>query len=209
MDSAFYEVCIPEPTSILGIRLRPLSLGHLVILHRLKSAFVTPDLEVSPHDLALSVLICAGTYEEGLRLFDDPPPPWQFRLWFWKLSRPTWLQKIGIRKPSPVNLAEKYQAFLAYLQRGMEGPYYSYDVAEAVEMDCPSLQIVRVSLMQAFGLSDSEVMNRPWSLCKWDHVTLKAIAGQLKMTNRDEIAEAQEIANRLFANLNKDRNGHA
>lgn len=206
MHPTFYQVCIPEPATILGVRLRPLSLGHLIILHYLDSAFVNPEVELTPHDLALSVLVCSGTYEEGLELISNPPSHFQFRLWFWKLSRPSILQKLGIKRESPVNLAEKANMFSEYMRHGASGPYYSYDVGEAVEIDCPSIQIVRVSILKAFNLTDSEVMNRPWALCKWDHVTLKAMDRQVKMTSRDEIADAQEVANRLYEKLNKELN---
>jgi len=40
MTDDFYSVAIPEQRQILGLKLRPLSLGHVIILHRIESAFL-------------------------------------------------------------------------------------------------------------------------------------------------------------------------
>ena len=112
------------------------------------------------------------------------------------------MQKLGLRKESIVDIGQKAREFAEYLRLGMSGPHYSYDVSDAIEIDCPSVQLVRVALMKELHLTDAEIMDRPWALCKWDHVTLKALAGQIRMTDRDEIKEAQELANRLFEQLN-------
>lgn len=196
VDADFYSVAIPEPTTILGVRLLPLSVGHLVILHRLRSCFVTPDEPFSPHDLALSVLVCSTKYKEGLKLFSNPKR-WLFNLWFWKLSRPSLLQKLHLKKPTAIDFAEKCKAFNEYLGRHCESPHYEYDPSCATRVSASEVQIVRVSIMQALGISDDAIMDRSWLLCLWDHVTLKAISGQLTLSDRSKVRAAQEWAERM------------
>lgn len=48
------------PPEILGLRLRPLSLGHLRLLAAVQSPFLLPDAKRSCGDLALAVFICAN-----------------------------------------------------------------------------------------------------------------------------------------------------
>lgn len=208
MESDFYSVAIPEPTTILGVRLRPLSVGHLLILHRLKSSFVTTGEEFTPHDLALSVLVCSMTYKEALR-FINKSHRLLFKFWHWKLARPSILQKLGLRPPTPIDIPQKSAEFVRYLSAHSTTPYYQFDANSAKPVHCPQVQIVRVSVMQAFGLSDDEIMDRSWALCIWDHITLKALAGHVTLTDRDETMEALERANRLFAKYNGGLNGAA
>ena len=197
MDSDFYSVAIPEPTTILGVRLRPLSLGHLVILHRLRSAFVTPGEPLTLHDLALSVLVCSLTYADGLTLFNLGNTPKLFSEWHRKLTRPTWRHRLGWRAPVEIDFEQKIQDFADYIKRHSEGPYYVYDQENATPMACPDVQIVRVEIMEAFGISDAEIMDRSWALCLWDYVTLKAKSGSLRMTEKRDVDDALKLANEL------------
>jgi hypothetical protein len=48
------------PPEVLGLRLRPLQLGHLRLLHAVGSPFLLPDAKRSCGDLALAVFICAN-----------------------------------------------------------------------------------------------------------------------------------------------------
>ena len=200
MQSEFYSAVIPEPTTILGIRLRPLSLGHLVILHRLRSSFVTPDEPFTLHDLALSVLVCSMSYKDGLKLFEKRSMESVFRLWHWKLNGGL-LAWLGLRKPAVIDYEHKATAFVEYLRRHCQSPYYSYEPSKAEPIHCPEVQLVRVALMRALRITDEEIMDRPWALCLWDNITLKALDGNVKMPDREAIMEAQATANRLAEQL--------
>jgi hypothetical protein len=69
------------------------------------------------------------------------------------------------------------------------------------EVACPQVQLVKCSLQRAFGFTDEVMLDRSWSQCLWDYVTLKALDGQIQMTERDAIKEAQEAAERLAKKL--------
>lgn len=196
----FYSAAIPEPTTILGIRLRPLSLGHLVILHRLRSSFVTPDEPFTIHDLALSVLVCSMSYKDGLKLFENRSMDSVFRLWHFKL-RGGLLAWLRLRKAVEIDYEQKATEFVEYLRRHCRPPHYEYEPSKAIPIHCPEVQIVRVSLMRSLGITDDEIMDRPWALCLWDHVTLKALDGNVKLTDREAIREALETANRMAEQL--------
>ena len=71
MADEFYKACIPDPVHVLGFKLRPLSLGHIIILHRIDSPFVSGK-EFDLSDLASAVLICSLTYKEAIETILDP-----------------------------------------------------------------------------------------------------------------------------------------
>jgi hypothetical protein len=192
----------------MGLRLRPFSLGHVILLGRVRSSFVTEGEETSLHDLALSVLICALSYDEGLALFNDKDLPRFFVRWHQKLAGESWMTRIGWRKPRVVDYVEHIRAFGEYVQRGSKIPNYSYNPSDFKRMECPSVQIVKTTLMRDMHFGEAELMDRPWALCLWDFVTLRALAGQVNMVDSDALKEAQEVANavaeRMKARVNAE-----
>lgn len=203
MIDPFYLAAIPEPRTILGLRLRPLSLGHIILLHRLESAYVCggkPDFS----DLSLSILICASTYEEGLSHLDNPDLYSELRRWSRKLTGDDkWTVRLGFRKPKQIDFEEKHKAFSDYIADGSKLPNYHFNPSDFTQIACPSAQIVKVTLMREMKFTEPEMLNRSWALCLWDFVTLKAISGSIKMMDGDEVNEALNIANALRDKIEK------
>lgn len=191
----------------MGLRLLPFSLGHVILLGRVRSSFVTEGEVTSLHDLALSILICALPYSEGLELFNDPKLPKFFEQWHARLSGESIWTRIGLRKIKPVDYSEHARAFADYVQRGSKIPNYSYNPSDFKKIECPSVQIVKTTLMRDMGFSEADLMDRPWGLCLWDFVTLRALSGQIAMVDKDAISEAQEVGRKVAESM-KAR-GHA
>jgi hypothetical protein len=140
------------------------------------------------------------TYEEGVKVLEDPDIDRFMQAWHDRITgNDRWLVRIGLKPVMVLDFREKMKAFADYLEEHSRSPHYSYTPGDFRQMDCPNVQIVRVTLMRDLHLSDSEVMDRPWVMCLWDYITLKALAGQVAICNKDEISEAQEVANRLQA----------
>lgn len=202
----FYESAIPEPFTILGLRLRPLSLGHLILLNRAESAFVTGQGAVGLDDLAFAVLICSRTYEDGIAALDDPDLPIELWRWGRRLTgQAGWLGWLPWRY-KPIDLKEKVGLFSSYMAEGLKCPGYYADQAKATPIDAPSYQVVKAVLLSKLNLTESEILNRPWRLCLWDFLTIRAVEGQLNFVDNDEVREAQKRAKQLFEELNTGRN---
>lgn len=197
MTDEFYSVAIPEQQQILGLPLKPLSLGHLILLHRLKSCFVcegNPGYE----DLAIGALICSLSYEDGLQAINDPDTPKFLKLLAEKITGIRDLSvRLGFRKPRVIDIKANIEAFSNYIREGSSIPYYSYTPGDFKEIDCPSVQIVKVTLMRDMKFSESEILNRSWAMCLWDFVTLRALKGEVQMVERDDVKNAQDVANKL------------
>lgn len=185
----------------MGIRLRPFSLGHVILLGRVRSSFVTEGEQISLHDLALSVLICGLSYAEGLALFNDKSLPQFFTRWHSKLAGESILTRLGIRRPKSIDYAGHAKAFAEYVQRGSKIPNYSYNPNDFRQMECPSVQIVKTTLMRDMHFSEADLLDRPWGLCLWDFVTLRALAGHVSMVDEDAIKTAMAAGEALAAKL--------
>jgi len=197
MTDEFYAVAIPEQRQILGLPLKPLSLGHLILLHRLKSSFVCEG-KPGYEDLAIGALICSLSYEDGLQAINDPETPKFLKLLAEKITGiRDWTVSLGFRRPRAIDIHANVEAFSNYIREGSSIPYYSYTPGDFKDIECPSVQIVKVTLMRDMKFSETEILNRSWALCLWDFVTLRALKGEVQMVERDEVKNAQNVADRL------------
>lgn len=199
MTDEFYLAAVPdEQPRMLGLQLRPLSLGHLILLHRYGSNFVseTPK-DPGFEDLAISILVCSMTYRKGVELMHQDLFQ---KMWKWH-DRITgcnrWLVRLGWKKPNLINLREECEKFARYLKDNSKVPYYSFDPGDFREMHCPAVQHVRVKLMRDLHFTEDQLMDRPWIACMWDYVTLKACDGEVTMQNRDDFEDAMEAGRKL------------
>lgn len=201
MADNFHIAAIPEPVSLMGFRLRPFSLGHVILLGRVRSSFVTAGETSSLNDLALSVLLCALPYALGIEVLQGDGLDLFFKQWHDLLSGISWATRFRLRKPRRIDYAEIAAKFGEYISDGSKIPNYSFTPGDFAEMACPSVQIVKVTLMRDMGFDEAELMDRPWGLCLWDFVTLRALAGTIRMVDSDKLIEARELADALEEKL--------
>ena len=203
-DSKYFNSVIPVPWTILGIRLLPLSIGHLTILHSLHSPFVTDEKAVTIGDLVLAVVICSRTYEEGIKALDSDDLGKQVEKWGKQLrGRGRWFG--WFRKPIEINWPEKLKMFSDYMSDHLKAPDYSYDPSKSREVKCPIYQMIRVTLLHEMNLTESEVLNRPYAQAMWDYITLKTIQGQVNLIDAEANAEAQRKINAFMERLNNGK----
>ena len=72
MERDYHAAALPEPFTILGQRLTPFSLGHLLLLRRFDNAFVIPGGVPTIDDLAFAVFVCSQTFEEATEAIAEP-----------------------------------------------------------------------------------------------------------------------------------------
>jgi hypothetical protein len=199
MTDDFYLASVPDSVRLLGLDLRPLSLGHLILLRRYGSAFLSETNEPPTFsDLAISVLVCSLSYVEGLALRHDATIDEFMRRWHDRITGcDRLLVKLGFKQPKLLDLQKECDAFSAYLSEHSKIPYYYFNPSDFQAMECPSVQLVKVRLMRDMKFTEAELMDRSWALCLWDYVTLKAMEGEIKLGNRDDVASAQDAAKGL------------
>lgn len=205
----FYLAEIPEPVVLLGLRLRPYSLGHVILLHRIESAFVTGDGPVTIGDLAMSVLVCAHPYKEALALLDEPRLDKFMLRWHARLTAPTWWLRLRGQSRA-LDLKAKASAFAEYIEAGSKQPYYSYDVSKQGKSQLETVHAVQITLMSKTTLTEAELLDRPWGRCLFDYLALQAMDDKVTLMSEEgksSIHEAKKFAEELAEKL-ATRNGH-
>jgi len=185
--SDYYSAAIPEPFTICKLRLKPYSLGHIILLHRVDSAFVTGG-DAGLEDLITSVFLCSQSYEDGVKALDNPKLP--------KFMK-SWQRQLG-----SFNVKAKMADFAAYIEAHSKSPLFKFEVGKTKANHCPVAQLVKMALLSETNLTETEILNRSWSLCLWDFVTLRTMAGKVDMMNPTAINDAQAIADKLQAKFN-------
>lgn len=203
MTEPFYLAAIPEQWEILGLKLRPFSLGHVILLHRIGSPFLGEESSRSAFDdLALAVLLCSETYENGLAILNEPHLPKLLNNWADRLTGMNrWSVRHGFRKAKPIEFAAPAIEFSDYIREHSKIPNYDFNPADFRELHCPEPQLVKVTLMRDMHFTEAELLDRCWGLCLWDFVTLRALSGSVKMIDQRAKEDAQALANELLAKI--------
>lgn len=188
MSAEYFNAAIPEPWTILGLRLRPFGGGHLLLLQRLESGFVCGG-NVDLADLVTSVFICSRTFEQARDALQDEDLPKIINRWHRKLIGPWW-------NPTIVNFPSKIGMFQEYITEGCRVPEYT-SRGDGGSINVPTVQFVKAFLMTKTSIGESEFYNRPWALSMWDVLTIQAMEGQITLTDENAIRDAQAVANRL------------
>jgi len=194
MSAEFYNAAIPEPVAILGVRLRPFSLGHVLLLNRFSNAFGTgtsPAIE----DLIQAIVICSQKYADALADMDNPKLPQIVAAWQRKLAP---RNRLGFRSPGlGFSPGAEVGRFSEYVRAGSTFPLFT--VKENHQGDAtglPMVQSVKVLLQSKMNFTEAEVLDRPWGLCLWDYFTLNSMEGHCKLMDRAEYTSARSNADK-------------
>jgi hypothetical protein len=190
-EGAYHAAALPEPFTILGLRLKPYSLGHHLLLHRIESPFVsgvTPTYD----DLALAVLICSQRFSDAWAMITSPLIRPILRWFEWKVSGR--LNPFRLFRRRVVDLAIETAAFNRYKFSGEHIPYYAADPQATSSMPLPFVHAVRVTLLEHTSMDDEKVLNRGWWLCVVDYHILKAQQGAIQLRDKEADDAAREVA---------------
>lgn len=188
----YYAAAIPEPYRVLGVALRPFSLGHKIILGRINSPFETGGV-VGIEDLALAVLFCSESYERCIEMLDDPGLHLRVTEWADAICfKKRWFGLLA--EPVEIDWVEKAQLFQKYIEAHSVFPQFSYDEKRGSGGNIPLPQVVKVTLLSKVYSDLSLVMNMPWGLALWDYVTVKANEGLINIEDREDIEELKKQA---------------
>lgn len=191
---AYVDAVIPEPFVVLGVPLRPYSLGHYLLMVKFDCAFASDnsDAMASIEDLLLGVAICSRTYEDFLEWIHNPQ------------DVEDWMKEWGkvvmdmSKNDIDFNMFEKFLLFKEYIQNGSQLPHFWTNDEKAGEPKtsgahwCQSLLSV---LTSECGQTEQQVMNQP--LCKsWsDYLKFAEKGGMITLVSDEEEAEMNKEKN--------------
>lgn len=138
---------------VLGLRLRPYSCGHEILLCRIGSPFAV-EAEADWFDLFVAVLVCSQTFKDGQTLVQSPRKSRLFIL-AWRL----WL------KVARVDLYAELAKFYDYLSDGRWSPP-AYDIKAKPGWESRTLKAPRVyrlipMLCEKLGLRETDALDFP------------------------------------------------
>jgi len=176
--NSIFAAAIPEPYRVLGLKLRPFSLGHYVTLHRHGSAFVSDrETNASREDLIFAAIVCSMTFEEFNEWIDSGPLPfWRklgavlrflfFQSSLWELmlalkrSRAEYEAARWGRRIGHFDFAEKVRLFKRYVDEHSEMPKF-WEEKEPKASGGHWAQSVFLTLTGELGFTASQA----WNLC--------------------------------------------
>lgn len=173
--SSFLEAVLPDaPPVILGVRLRPFTAGHRLLLER------HVVFDGSAGQLALAVLICSQNHADALADLQSRELPKMMQDYGERLR---WTGRWPFRRRRVLDLVSEYRAFAAYQEQACQPPPIRFlrpkatgDVSEA-----PAVLTVWISLRSA--LTWEAFLDRPWALCLWETAGLAERHGHVRIVD--------------------------
>lgn len=164
MDPTFRKAIRAEQARIvcLGVKLRPITLGHLFLLHEEGNAFPEHAKEAEWPDLVQAVLVCSQRSASSARRMIYGRLAWLWAVvWGWCNRKTT---------RSRLKRTEVYAAFCDYLGEQLGRPEPDdLSPGGAGELRAPMCWRLLAMLMADFGLSRKEALKTPvaFALTLW------------------------------------------
>lgn len=155
----FVRSVIPEPYVIMGCRLQPLSLGHLILMKRFECAFGVDDVNRDGHtmDLLVGVAICCRKYHEFLDWYENTEERDQ-----WIVD---WLTAITKEAETNKNwkLMNKFSLFNMYRKEGINVPKFFNENSDddSRESGAHWIQNLITMLMSETQYTEDELLDMP------------------------------------------------
>lgn len=179
MDAKYLQQVIPDPFTILGLELRPLSIGRLLLLHRfgvLADGHQPKDFQ----DLVLGVLICSRPVAEVSAFLRARRLP--VAMWLWR-------KRVG---KSPARMAQAFGLFKRYSKRPQIG-VNTHDNGPDGVPGAPWLQHLRVELLSKCHWTIADIEERPYGEAVWDYYTYWENLGKLDIDEGERLAELAAV----------------
>lgn len=154
-EDVYCRALLPEPVVCLKLPLRPFCIGHSILLRRIRSPFAIPARLPEYADLMQAVLFCAGTWEEGERINDDPLA--RIKIWIWN------------RRLGGVDFDLDTLLFYNYIAQGSLAPQINRNSSEGRAPGAPWEWRLKNFLVTRMGKTESEAMNFPLGRAQWEY----------------------------------------
>jgi hypothetical protein len=173
----------PSRTTIAGVRLLPLTIGHVLLLHALESPFVVPKgaSKARRGDLALALLVLSRPAAKAAQLVDS----WRGVLLLHWLSWRVTLAPFFI--PARLELAK-------WLASQTTGPMVWMPESGGRSLNAPLWLQVQSTLMGCLGKSEAEALATPVTVALWQ------FSAWWELNERVEFASDAEVEIRARQN---------
>ena len=169
MQGAFILSHTFSPPSVLGLRLRPFSPWHGLLLEAAGSPFICGGGRTDADDLILGVWICTKSYRDGFRAATDVAAA---RKWGAKIKR--------------FNLAAELSAFNYYLDDSFTAPEY-WKSGDGSGVKAPYFWHLAYFAMYRLHLAEAEAWDYPIAKISCYQACAAELSGNSSLISADEI----------------------
>jgi hypothetical protein len=195
-----FTAALPRPYQILGLRLRPLSLGRFRLLRRVDCAFVAEQAAVANFgDLVLGVALCSMTCAEGASWLDSNCLLQDIRTWSNRICPAPWigfLPFIGVwwRKRNSFDPLDKIRLFRDYVAEASEIPKF-WQLNEGSGGGAAHWsESMEVALRGQLGWSREEIEEQPLQKAIRDFFQLLEGSGAIRLLAEGELEDGKSNA---------------
>lgn len=196
-EAALARAAAPAQAVVLGMLLRPLSLGHVLYFHREEIHKEISSGKLSANHLSTAVLICCQSWDQLKSMRSD----WllSLKLWIWKRRT----ARAEFKHSKSVGAVGSYfrseaEKFLSYVAEGsIDLPLSDTpraDVAKGRPMGSPFILSVHSWIVEHLRLTESQAWDYPYGLGRMRFACHAESQGHIDIYN-----EADDSMNRFVA----------
>lgn len=181
---SFFEAFLNSSHRVLGKRLEPYSLRHLMILSRIQSPLIHGGA-VTLSDLMIAVLVCSQMSVEGsLNALEAK----DWRSWLWQ------------RNARKADVSRELNAFLAYLHDFTSLPEFENKVDEngcpvVTNEKIPTLLCHAAQLIRWTGWDEEKVLSMPLGKLIWYNLAFGYLeTGDSRVVSEQELNAQRQLA---------------
>jgi len=192
----YFARSIPEPVRLLGLQLRPLSVGRYRLLKRFDVAFVAEgEAHAGVPDLLLGVLICSMRVDEFLEFAADRHFARDIRRWSKRLFPQVWLCALPWfgkwwRRKRGFNVLEKLALFQTYIADAQRIPRYTMRENAPQSHSSHWSHNLEICLRSELGWTLEEINESPLSKALTDYFRHAENSGTIVLVTDEHLAQA-------------------
>lgn len=195
---SFYENLCAPCTRILGMDLRPYSLGAEILLHATGNNFVTggkPGID----DLISGIVICSQEYSDALHDMQRPEETAAaVNKWHKRIFSQAKKSKVEI------DFHQAIEAFAAYLKDAVEPPTFIIS-EDGKEIEAPSPILFINILTSKLGWTLSDALNHSKHAVVWHVFVYQAMEGKITLVDGELMKDVQRQADAWDLELRNGR----
>lgn len=196
-----FEAAIPEPFRILGLRLKPLSLGRYQLLQRFGCAFVSDEKTgAGALDLVMGVLICSRRCKRFVRFYQSRWFRWYIRFWY-RTFCPAWWHFLMPRKwrrrrnqEFTEFLLSRMKLFGQYISEGSSAPDYFVERQNEIPSGAHWSHSVEVTLRSEVGWTSEEIEEAPLTKALYDYFKHAESQGAIRIITPEDVSQGEANA---------------
>ena len=191
---SYISSLVPEPLRVMGVDLRPLSLGHYILMLRFGCRYAgDEEIDVGLEemgDLLLGLMICKRTYEEFLEWIYSEK--WATDMAEYGKSVDKWIKQ----NPDKFDLLSVISLFQGYLKNGSKTPLVepiqTTRISSGTKSGAHWSQVILTVLTGQLGYSKTEALNMPLSQAFYDYYKYCENNNMCKIIGDDELKEIEK-----------------